>query len=284
MIPSNFNYHAPTSIEQVFGLFEAHGDSAKLLAGGHSLLPMMKFRFAEPKQLIDLNGIDSLRGITVTDDTIEIGAMTTETQILDYPDMEKICPLLTTATRLIADPQVRNRGTIGGDIAHGDPGNDHPSVMLALDATFELVSSKAKRLVKADDFFFGTYQTALQKGELLTKIIISRDVASRPFGFRKLKRKTGDFATAACALTLQKTGDHCSNVRIALTNLGPKSFRATQAEWLLNNNSLSEDVITAAVQVAMDACEPAKDQRGDPEYKTQMAGTMLERALIDATA
>ncbi|WP_086929360.1 FAD binding domain-containing protein [Agarilytica rhodophyticola] len=284
MIPSNFTYHAPSDLEQVFSLFDTYGKQAKVLAGGHSLLPMMKFRFAEPKQLIDLAGIDALKGVTVKDKVIDIGATTTETSILNHPELKKLCPLLVEATRLIADPQVRNRGTIGGDIAHGDPGNDHPSVMLALDATFHLASAQGTRLVKADNFFLGTYQTALQEGELLTRISIPLSVASRPFGFRKLKRKTGDFATAACALTLVKEGNQCREVRIALTNLGPKSFRAEQAEYLLNSTSISEDSINAAVHLAMQACEPAKDQRGDSQYKTNMAGEMLRRALDDAMA
>jgi carbon-monoxide dehydrogenase medium subunit len=210
--------------------------------------------------------------------------MSSENDILKYPDMDTLCPLLFKATGLIADPQVRNRGTVGGDIAHGDPGNDQPSVMLALDASFELVSKAGSRLVKADQFFFGTYQTALQSDEILTKIIIPRATANRRCGFRKLKRKTGDFATAACALTLTLEGNQCSDVRIALTNLGPKSFRAEHAEWLLNSQPLSEDSIKAAVQLAMQVCEPAEDQRGNSEYKIKMAGEMLKRALSDAIA
>lgn len=284
MIAPHFKYHAPTNLEEVFALMSEFGSTAKLLAGGHSLLPMMKFRFAEPKHLIDLGTVEGLKGIEVTEESLIIGAMSSENDVLRYPDIEKICPLIDKATRLIADPQVRNRGTVGGDIAHGDPANDQPSVMLALDATFELVSATGTRLVKADHFFIGTYQTALQSGELLTKIIIPRAAASKRCGFRKLKRKTGDFATAACALTLTLDGNQCSDVRIALTNLGPKSFRAEHAEWLLNSQPLSDDSINAAVHLAMQDCEPAEDQRGNIEYKMKMAGEMLKRALSDAIA
>lgn len=284
MIPPNFKYHAPTDLQQVFSLLNEFGSKAKILAGGHSLLPMMKFRFAEPGHLIDLGTVEGLKGIEVTGESLIIGAMCTENDILRYPEMDALCPLLFKATGLIADPQIRNRGTIGGDIAHGDPGNDQPSVMLALDASFQLTSADGTRLVKADQFFLGTYQTVLEPNELLTKIIIPRTVANRNWGFRKLKRKTGDFATAACALTLTLEGKQCKDVRIALTNLGPKSFRAEHAEWLLNSEPLSDDSINAAVHLAMQACEPAEDQRGNTEYKIKMAGEMLKRALSDATA
>ncbi len=284
MIPSHFSYHNPTELSQVFDLLSKFSGKAKVLAGGHSLLPMMKFRFAEPGHLVDLGGVEALKGIKVNESEIIIGAMSKENDLLRFPDMETICPLLYKATLLIADPQIRNRGTIGGDIAHGDPGNDQPSVMLALDASFKLESSKGSRVVKADDFFLGTYQTVLAEQELLTQIIIPIQQAKKRNGFRKLKRKTGDFATAACALTLTLDNNQCSDVRIALTNLGPKSFRSYKAEWALNNNTLNEDTINAAVTLAMNDCEPAKDQRGDPEYKTSMAGEMLRRALLDATS
>jgi len=284
MIPSHFNYHNPTELSEVFSLLNEFSGKAKVLAGGHSLLPMMKFRFAEPGHLVDLGGVASLKGITVNDNEIVIGAMSSENDLLRFPEMETICPLLYKATLLISDPQIRNRGTIGGDIAHGDPGNDQPSVMLALDASFKLESLEGSRIVKADDFFLGTYQTVLKEKELLTQIIIPFKQAKKRNGFRKLKRKTGDFATAACALTLNLDNGRCSDVRIGLTNLGPKSFRAYKAEWLLNNNALNENTINAAVTLAMEACEPAKDQRGDPEYKKSMAGQMLKRALQDATS
>lgn len=284
MIPSHFNYHNPTNLAQVFALLSEHSGEAKVLAGGHSLLPMMKFRFAEPTHLVDLAGVEALKGITLNDSQLYIGAMTSENDLLRFANMEQVCPLLYRATELIADPQVRNRGTIGGDIAHGDPGNDQPAVMLALNAQFHLESSAGRRIVAADDFFFGTYQTALAADELLTGISIPLEQANKRFGFRKLKRKTGDFATAACALTLNYEQGQCSDVRIALTNLAPKSFRAYQAEWLLNNHPLNQDSIDAAVELAMQACEPAKDLRGDAQYKTKMAGEMLQRALLDATS
>jgi carbon-monoxide dehydrogenase medium subunit len=284
MIPSNFNYHNPTKLSEVFSLLDEFSGQAKVLAGGHSLLPMMKFRFSEPKHLVDLGGVEILKGISINENDIIIGAMSSENDLLRFPDMEVLCPLLYKAVLLIADPQIRNRGTIGGDIAHGDPGNDQPSVMLALDASFKLETAKESRIVKADDFFIGTYQTILKEQELLTQIIIPNNQAKKRHGFRKLKRKTGDFATAACALTLNLANGQCNDVRIALTNLGPKSFRAHKAEWLLNNHALNEETINAAIILAMKDCEPAKDQRGDTDYKTSMAGEMLKRALQDATS
>ena len=159
-------------------------------------------------------------------------------------------------------PKSEIKALLAGDIAHGDPGNDQPSVMLALNASFKLESASGSRIVHADHFFLGTYLTALQPGELLTQIIIPRVSSEHRFGFRKLKRKTGDFATAACAVTLILEDQQCRDVRIALTNLGPKSFRAEQAEWLLSSQPISADSIEAVVHLAMSACEPAKDQRG----------------------
>jgi len=188
MIPSSFQYHAPNTVDEAIGLLSQHGDDAKLLAGGHSLLPMMKLRFAEPEHLIDINNIDSLKGICEKGDTIIIGAMTSENDLISSTLLQQKCPMLPQAAKLIADPQVRNRGTIGGDIAHGDPGNDHPALMLALDATFTLVGPNGSRSVKADDFFLGTFYTALQADEILFDIQIPCAKANSGANYQKLKQ------------------------------------------------------------------------------------------------
>ena len=282
MIPPSFEYHAPTSVNDAVALLNQYGDEAKLLAGGHSLLPMMKLRFAEPEHLIDINNIESLKGIREEGGNIVIGAMTSENALIDSQLLQQKCPLLPQAAWLIADPQVRNRGTIGGDIAHGDPGNDHPALMMVLDATFTLVGSNGSRDVLANDFFLGTYYTVLEADEILTEITIPVAAANTGSSYHKLKRKTGDFATAAAAAVIQLSGNTCQKARIALTNLGPTAIRASDAEAVLVGQVITAELIEQAAQKAMEACDPAEDLRGDIEYKTHMGGEMTRRAITEA--
>lgn len=282
MIPPEFEYHAPTSLSDAVALLSEFGDEAKVLAGGHSLLPMMKMRFAEPAHLIDLNKIDQLRGIKEEDGVIKIGAMTVENDILDSALLQQKASLLPKAVKLIADPQVRNRGTIGGDIAHGDPANDHPAVMKAMDATFVIVGPDGQRSVKAVDFFHGTYMTDMAENEILAEIHIEPLPANTGTAYVKLKRKTGDWATAAAAVVLQMDGDKVAMVRIGLTNVADMALRATDAEALLVGSTLSEEVLSNVVKAVTAICDPAEDLRGDAEYKTAMAGEMTKRAILQA--
>jgi carbon-monoxide dehydrogenase medium subunit len=193
-------------------------------------------------------------------------------------------PLLADAPKLIADPQVRNRGTIGGDIAHGDPANDHPALALAVDATFVLEGPQGRRSVKADDFFLGTFATALADDEIMVAIRVPAFAPSTGWAYEKLKRKTGDWATAGAAVVLRMAEGRVSHARIALTNVGPTALRASAAEAALLGQPLSEASIEAAAQAAMAICDPAEDLRGDVEYKTAMAGEMLKRAIRAAAA
>ena len=282
MIPPSFEYHAPTSVGEAIQLLTQHADDAKLLAGGHSLLPMMKLRFAEPEHLIDLNNIDDLKGIRAEGEHIVIGAMTVENALIGSDILKEKVPLLPEAAKLIADPQVRSRGTIGGDIAHGDPGNDHPALMLALDAVFTLTGPNGSRQVNASEFFLGMYYTALEQDEILTEIRIKSQAPSCGSSYHKLKRKTGDYATAAAAAYVELAGGVCQNTRIALTNLAPSAIRVPAAEALINGSNASTDVIANAVSAVMDACDPAEDLRGDIEYKTHMGGEMARRAILEA--
>ena len=220
MIPKPFEYHSPQSLGDAVAMLQQYGDEAKLLAGGHSLLPMMKLRFAVPSHLIDLNRIPELGGISESGNEIRIGAMTTENQLIWSELLQRKLPLLVEAARLIADPQVRYRGTIGGDIAHGDPGNDHPTIMLALGASFVLVGANGERVVPASEFFLGTYYTAMNPDEIMTQIRIPLPPEGTGWCYAKLKRKTGDFATAAAAVLLQMKGDTCAGIAIGLTNPG----------------------------------------------------------------
>jgi carbon-monoxide dehydrogenase medium subunit len=284
MIPPAFDYHAPRSVADAIALLGRLGSDAKLLAGGHSLLPMMKLRFAQPAHLIDLNRIDALRGIREEGDTVVIGAMTVENDLIASRVLQARVPLLPEAARQIADPQVRNRGTIGGDIAHGDPGNDHPAITLALDATFVLEGPRGRRQVKADGFFKGTYLTDLAEDEILVEIRVPAFAPRTGHAYEKLKRKTGDWATAAAAVVLRLDGGKVSHVRIALTNLAPTALRATDAEAALMGRPLGDAAIADAAARAMALCDPADDLRGDREYKTAMAGQMVRRALAKAAA
>jgi aerobic carbon-monoxide dehydrogenase medium subunit len=284
MIPPAFDYHAPRTVGDAIALLGTLGSDAKLLAGGHSLLPMMKLRFAQPAHLIDLNRIPELRGIGEEGTTIVIGAMTVENDLIASPLLRSKLPLLSEAAKLIADPQVRNRGTIGGDIAHGDPANDHPALAIAIDATFTLQGPKGRREVKADAFFHGTYVTALADDEILVSIRAPAFAAGTGWAYEKLKRKTGDWATAGAAVVLRLNAGTVSHVRIALTNVAPAALRAAAAEQALLGKPLSEATIQAAATAAMAATDPAADLRGDVEYKTAMAGEMLKRAIRAAAA
>ncbi len=279
MIPREFEYHAPKSIPDALGLLAQFGDEAKLLAGGHSLLPMMKMRFAQPGHLIDLAKIRELKGIREEAGTIRIGAMTTENELIWSKLLQDKCPLLVEGARLISDPQVRYKGTIGGDIAHGDPGNDHPAIMLALGASFVLRSAAGERVVPADGFFVGTFDTLMKPGEIMTEIRIPVPAPGTGYCYAKLKRKVGDFATAAAAVTLRMNGETVRDVAIALTNVGATPLKARAAEDSLRGKALTDASMAAAADLAMKICAPAADQRGDAEYKTAMAGEMTQRAL-----
>jgi carbon-monoxide dehydrogenase medium subunit len=279
MIPAGFDYHAPRSVADAIKLLGDLGPDAKLLAGGHSLLPMMKLRFAEPSALIDLGRIGELRGITQVGNEIHIGAMTTEHDILRSKLLNEKVPLLVEGAGWIADPQVRYKGTIGGDISHGDPGNDHPALAIALDASFVLKGANGERVVKADGYFLGLYSTQLEPGEILTQIRVPIPAAGSGWSYQKLKRKTGDFATAATAVLLQMSGGKVAKVNIALTNVGPTPLKAREAESYLAGKALDETSLDEAARLAMSICEPVEDQRGDAGYKTAMCGEMTRRAL-----
>lgn len=282
MIPHAFEYHAPTSVPDAIALLGQYGDEAKLLAGGHSLLPMMKLRFAEPGHLIDLGRIPDLRGIVQVGNEIHIGAMTTENDLVWSPLLAEKVPLLVEGARWISDPQVRYKGTIGGDISHGDPGNDHPALMLALDASFALKGPNGERVVKADGFFLGLYSTLLEPGEILTRIQVPIPAPGSGWAYQKLKRKVGDFATAASAVMLRMQGGTVASARIALTNVGATPLNARAAAASLVGKPIDEASVAEAARLAMEICDPSPDQRGDADYKRAMAGEMTRRALLSA--
>jgi len=284
MIPAGFDYHSPRSVADAVKLLGQLGPEAKLLAGGHSLLPMMKLRFAEPGHLVDLGRIAELRGISQSGNEIRIGAMTTEHELINSKLLAEKVPLLVEGARWIADPQVRYKGTVGGDISHGDPANDQPALMIALDALFVLTGPKGERVVKADGYFLGLYSTQLAEDEILTQIRIPVPPAGSGWSYQKLKRKTGDFATAATAVMLQMKGRTVAKVAIALTNAGPTVLKAREAEASLAGKAIDDASLNEAARLAMSICQPTPDQRGDEEYKRAMCGEMTRRALEAAHA
>ncbi|MGA7983831.1 MAG: xanthine dehydrogenase family protein subunit M [Burkholderiales bacterium] len=284
MIPAGFDYHAPRSVADAVKLLGELGPEAKLLAGGHSLLPMMKLRFAEPGHLVDLGRIAELRGISQQGNEVRIGAMTTEHDLLNSKLLAEKVPLLVEGAGWIADPQVRYKGTVGGDISHGDPANDQPALMVALDASFVLTGPKGERVVKADGYFLGLYSTQLAEDEILTQIRVPVPPAGSGWSYQKLKRKTGDFATAATAVMLQMKGKSVAGVAIALTNAGPTVLKARAAEAFLKGKAIDDASLNEAARLAMGVCQPTPDQRGDAAYKVAMCGEMTRRALQAAHA
>jgi len=284
MTPAAFEYHRPGSVADALHLLGSLGPDAKLLAGGHSLLPMMKLRFAQPSHLIDLGRIADLRGIAQVGNEVHIGAMTTEHDLLHSPLVAEKLPLLVEGASQISDPQVRYKGTIGGDISHGDPGNDHPALMIALDAWFVLAGPKGERSVRADGYFIGLYSTQAQPDEILTKIRVPIPAAGTGWSYQKLKRKTGDFATAAAAALLQMSGGSVGKASIALTNVASTPLKAREAETWLVGKRLDDASLKKASLLAMEICDPMPDQRGDAAYKKAMAGEMTRRALLAALA
>jgi carbon-monoxide dehydrogenase medium subunit len=281
MIPSGFEYHKATSIADAIAKLRDNED-AKLLAGGHSLLPMMKLRFAETPYLVDINGIEELKGIRIDGDTITIGAMTTESELINSDILQQHCPLLINAAKLVADPQVRNKGTIGGDVAHGDPGNDHPAVMLALDAQLVIHGPDGERTIPANGFFLGTYWTTLEEHEILVAIKIPALKLGTGHGYSKLKRKTGDYAVAGSPVVVEMDGDIVRDIRIGLTNVAPMAIRAEAAEDLIRGKQVDQALLKAVEKAVIAVCDPAVDLRGDEEYKSHMAAIMARRSIIQA--
>ena len=284
MIPANFEYESPTTIEEALDLLEKYGDEAKILSGGHSLIPMMKLRFASPEYLIDINHIPGLSHITQDGDTIKLGALVRESEIEHSELLLRHYPIFADVTKLIADPQVRNRGTIGGNLAHGDAANDHPAVMLALNATIIITGKEGARSVPIDEFFFGFYMTAIQENEILTEIQIPVPPKGTGSAYHKLERKVGDYATAGVAVQLTLDADGtCTDIGIGLTNVNPVPLRAARSEDVLRGKKITEENLALAAQYASEDCNPTEDLRGSEEYKRAMVGVLVKRMIHKAT-
>lgn len=283
MIPANFDYEAPSTLDEAIGMLHRFGEDAKILSGGHSLIPMMKLRFANPTHLIDINNIPDLSHIREEGGLLKIGALTREAE-LEHSDLLKSkFPIFADVTHQIADPQVRNRGTIGGNLAHGDAANDHPAVMLALNATIQITGKDGKRTVGIDDFFHGFYMTAIEHGEILTEIQIPMPPAGTGSAYHKLERKVGDYATAGCAvqITLDASGT-VTAAGIGLTNVSAVPLRASRSEAALIGKKLTDETIAEAAKMAAEDCSPSADLRGSEEYKRDMVRILVKRIIKKA--
>jgi aerobic carbon-monoxide dehydrogenase medium subunit len=282
MIPGPFSYHRPATVADAVKLLSTLGDEARPLAGGHSLVPMMKLRLATPEHLVDLHDIADLKGIRRDGNRVVIGAMTTQHELLASDEIGKSLPILDEAALLIADPQVRYRGTIGGNVANGDPGNDMPALMMVLGASYRLEGVSGAREVEARDFYQGAYFTALEPGELLTSVSIPMPAAGHGYAYEKLKRKVGDYATAAAAVVLTMAGGKVATCQIGLTNLSETPLLAEDAAKAVIGTSLDLATLKKAAAAAEAIMSPAADARGPVEYRKHVGGIMVMRALQHA--
>jgi aerobic carbon-monoxide dehydrogenase medium subunit len=282
VIPGSFDYHRPKSLREAVALLADLGEEARPLAGGHSLIPMMKLRLASPDHLVDLAGIGDLKGIHGDGGDIVIGAMTTQHEIIGSDLLAAKLPILRETSLLIADPQVRYVSTLGGNVANGDPGNDMPAVMLCLGASYHAVGKSGERRIPAREFYQGAYFTALEPGELLTAVRIPVPPAGHGAAYEKLKRKIGDYATAAAAVVLTMGEGKVATCAIGLTNVAETPLFAEDAASILLGSSLDAETVKRAVTAAEAITSPAADTRGPVHYRTKMAGVMLARALARA--
>ncbi len=284
MIPGSFAYHRPKSLNEALGLLADLGEEARPLAGGHSIIPMMKLRFASPEHLVDLAGIGDLKGVRADGSDIVIGAMTTQHDLIASDLLAARIPILRETSLVIADPQVRYVGTLGGNVANGDPGNDMPAVMMCLNATYQAVGKGGERRIAAREFYQGAFFTALEPGEIVAAIRIPVPPAGHGHAYQKLKRKVGDYATAAAAVVLTKAGGTVTSCSIGLTNVSETPLWAEEASRLLVGSTLDAASVKRAVAAAEAITSPASDNRGPAAYRTKMAGVMLARALLRAAA
>jgi carbon-monoxide dehydrogenase medium subunit len=283
MIPPAFEYFRPTSIPEAIALLQQHGDEAKLLSGGQSLIPMMKLRLARPGFLIDINSISGLSYIKEDGGFLKIGGITREADLEASPLVRSKYPLLTDTAAVIADPQVRNLATVGGNLAHGDPANDHPATMIAFGAQIVATGAKGERVIPIEDFFVTLFTTALKHDEILTEIRIPTPPPKSGGAYFKVERKVGDFATAAVAVQLTLDGGGAvQKAGIGLTNVGPTPIKASKAEDFLRGKKPDAATLAQAAHLASDQAQPNSDLRGPAEYKKGLVKELTKRALSRA--
>ncbi|WP_435257325.1 FAD binding domain-containing protein [Thioclava sp. FR2] len=282
MIPSAFEYHRPGDVSSAVGLLQKYGDEARVIAGGHSLIPMMKLRMADIGHLVDLQNVEELKGISVSGNSVTIGAMVTQAELIAHGGLANAVPLLREAALQIADPQVRYVGTVGGNVANGDPGNDMPGLMQCLNATFTLVGPDGSREVAARDFYQSAYVTDRADDEILTRIAFN--AVSGGYAYEKQKRKIGDYATAAAAVLLTRAGEKVVTASIAMTNLSDTPVWSEASGGALVGTDCGHDAVMAAVAAMLNDIDPQQDNRGPIEFKRHVAGVILARAIARAWA
>ena len=281
MIPSDFDYVAPTTVDDAVAALSQAGEDAKVIAGGQSLMPVLRLRLAAPTVLIDLNRIDSLRGVRDDGDSLVVGAMTTYYGLLGTPLVSKHALLLADATRTVADPQIRHRGTLGGNLSHADPAGDLAAPVLALEAKMTVAGPSGRRTIPAEEFFLDLFTTALQPDEILTEIRIPKhtDWAAH---YEKLHRVAQAWSIVAVAATIDVDDGVIRQARIALTNMASVPVRAHAVEEALIGQAASEDLIRTAADHAADGVDPMNDGNADAEYRTHLAKVLTRRAVATA--
>jgi carbon-monoxide dehydrogenase medium subunit len=277
MIPAEFDYEAPESLEEAIRMLHEHGDDAKLLAGGHSLIPLMKLRLAAPSLLVDLRKVPGLHGIQRENGSWRIGAMTPHADVEHAPELG----LASRAAGTIADPQVRNRGTIGGSLAHGDPASDLPAVLLVSEGTVTLQGADGQRSIAAADLFRDYMETGIGPEEVLTEVRLPA-LEGWGFGYQKFNRRSEDWAMVGVSAVIRKEGDSCAEVRVGLTNMGSVPLRATAVEEALRGQPLDPGRIATAAEHAADGTDPPADLNASGDYKRHLAQVLCTRALLEA--
>jgi carbon-monoxide dehydrogenase medium subunit len=279
LLPPKFDYSAPRTTDEVLSLLQQHGREAKVLAGGQSLIPLMKLRFASPSLLVDINHVDGLADIDESNGELRIGTLARHEQLAETSLLEQRYPLIATTAPWIADPLSRSLGTIGGSLAHADPAGDWGSVMLALDASVVVRTTSGERTIAVRDFFRGPFRSTLEPTELLTEVRIPAAGANSGGTYLKLERKVGDFATVGVAVQLELDGDTIRRAGIGLTAVGPKNIEATAAEEALAGARPTPEVFDEAAQLAADAADPIDDVRGSAAYKRAVVRAYVRRGL-----
>lgn len=279
MKPAPFRYEKPASLDEVFSLLEKHGDDARILAGGQSLLATLNMRLSAPELLIDIAGLDALRGIAVEDGLLRIGALTTHAAVKASADVAAHAPLLAQAMPFVAHPAIRNRGTFGGSLAHADPAAELPACMMALDATMEIVGSAGKRTVGAGDFFHGLYETDLKPGEVLTSVEVPVAATGCRSGFSEFSRRSGDFAMTGLAAHARFGNGAVSDVRLAFCGIDIRPLRAAAAEQSLEGKPFSADLLEEAKARLADDLDPPDDLQASGKMKIHLSQVLLGRVF-----
>jgi aerobic carbon-monoxide dehydrogenase medium subunit len=282
MYPASFDYFAPTTLDEALALLEEYGEDAKVLAGGQSLIPLMKLRFASPRALVDINGVSELGELEEQDGSLHVGALVRHKACERSELLRGRWATMGDAAPLISDPIVRNLGTVGGSLAHADPQGDWGSVMLAMRAEITVRGPNGTRTIPIDEFFEGPFTTALEPTEILTGVRIPDPGARAGGTYLKLERKVGDYATVGVAVHISFSNGSVGSAGIALTGVGPKNLRAEAAEQVLAGRALDDEAISEAARLAAEAAEPRTDIRGTEEYKRNVVRVFVERGLRKA--